>query len=393
LELQDKRPNNPEAKVISTQTVKTEYGQHEVILQSDGTWAYEDTSLNHLIKVDYPCKILIPRGYVGWISIHYGVKDAPPLTIEGDHILYRVPPNGELKTSSLRSYSVTDLTDRNEVYEYSGRNLTLLIPSTPPKKRSWRDSPSPPAIPEEMRTIRPSDDFRPDESEGSFPKTHQFFVGTAQQLREHQEDKIAGPIVPLAPEVEDHWNDPAVDSSTIIYLTAENIQRAFTKSGRAVTLKTDANNYRTWAYDGARPVRPSDSVLNAELSEAIEEGIKLLEAHRYEAFWRRFWNPYLDSLGYERARSKIKPLDIVELLINLYGSRERFDETSRELGSKFLEMLYKTRGLHPVYDEIEYSENIRASFFEDGKKNPDLKGQLVCTPFIRASRTWYIDIR
>lgn len=47
-----------------------------------------------------PSRFLIPDGYVGWVNIYFEIKDAPPLTIEEGHYVFRIPPAGTMSTSS-----------------------------------------------------------------------------------------------------------------------------------------------------------------------------------------------------------------------------------------------------------------------------------------------------
>ena len=47
-----------------------------------------------------PSLYLIPEDYVGWIRIDFGVDDAPPLTLEEDYYLFKIPQTGILQTSS-----------------------------------------------------------------------------------------------------------------------------------------------------------------------------------------------------------------------------------------------------------------------------------------------------
>jgi hypothetical protein len=47
-------------------------------------------------------KVLVPRGYQGWICIAYGIQDAPPLPLDDDgYRVVRIPANGVVKTSTL----------------------------------------------------------------------------------------------------------------------------------------------------------------------------------------------------------------------------------------------------------------------------------------------------
>jgi len=42
---------------------------------------------------------LVPNGYVGWICVHYGVPDAPPLTKEGRFSVLSFDADGVVRTS------------------------------------------------------------------------------------------------------------------------------------------------------------------------------------------------------------------------------------------------------------------------------------------------------
>jgi hypothetical protein len=48
----------------------------------------------------HPNKFLIPQGYVGWVGVRYGDKDAPPLPTDHGMFAYRIPATGFLSTSS-----------------------------------------------------------------------------------------------------------------------------------------------------------------------------------------------------------------------------------------------------------------------------------------------------
>lgn len=43
---------------------------------------------------------LIPQGFIGEVVITHGVADAPPLAYENGARVYRIPANGQLRTSS-----------------------------------------------------------------------------------------------------------------------------------------------------------------------------------------------------------------------------------------------------------------------------------------------------
>ncbi len=46
-----------------------------------------------------PSRFLIPKGYVGWVTIRHYAKDAPP-SLTGDRYVYQIPASGTLATSS-----------------------------------------------------------------------------------------------------------------------------------------------------------------------------------------------------------------------------------------------------------------------------------------------------
>ena len=53
-----------------------------------------------------PNLFLVPDGYVGWLEVQYGVKDAPALTVKGGYRLYKFPRTGFIKTSSPQLYGL-----------------------------------------------------------------------------------------------------------------------------------------------------------------------------------------------------------------------------------------------------------------------------------------------
>jgi hypothetical protein len=54
-------------------------------------------------------RYLIPNGYVGHVRIDFGVVGAPPLPLENEFFLLRIPSTGHLQTSTaLETGSVTD---------------------------------------------------------------------------------------------------------------------------------------------------------------------------------------------------------------------------------------------------------------------------------------------
>jgi hypothetical protein len=48
----------------------------------------------------HPTKFLVPEGYVGWVSVRYGEKDAPALEVSSGTRICRIPDVGLLRTSS-----------------------------------------------------------------------------------------------------------------------------------------------------------------------------------------------------------------------------------------------------------------------------------------------------
>lgn len=68
---------------------------------------------------------LIPDGYKGCVGVFYNFKDAPPLKIEDKKIIYRVPKDGILKTSSNKTFGKTNEHDsgrHNVKYYYVDKN-------------------------------------------------------------------------------------------------------------------------------------------------------------------------------------------------------------------------------------------------------------------------------
>lgn len=63
-----------------------------------------------------PDRYLIPEGYVGEVSVQYGVKGAPPLPIEDGFHLIKFPSSGILKTSNGIEYGW----GKDEYYYYRG---------------------------------------------------------------------------------------------------------------------------------------------------------------------------------------------------------------------------------------------------------------------------------
>ncbi|HYV03646.1 MAG TPA: hypothetical protein VFB82_03615 [Blastocatellia bacterium] len=62
-----------------------------------------------------PSRYLVPKGYVGWVKILFKVKDAPPLSVEDGHYLFKIPTDGKLETSSDIEFGVAS----DDYYYYS----------------------------------------------------------------------------------------------------------------------------------------------------------------------------------------------------------------------------------------------------------------------------------
>jgi len=73
-----------------------------------------------------PEKHLIPDGYVGWVSVEYGVPGAPALPVEDGWLVFRYGADGRLETSSSRG---PEMARREYFYEKDG-DLTLLRRTT-----------------------------------------------------------------------------------------------------------------------------------------------------------------------------------------------------------------------------------------------------------------------
>jgi hypothetical protein len=52
------------------------------------------------LRTRHPSQFIIPKGYVGWVDVSYGVNGAPPLSVENGYYVIRVPANGTTQTST-----------------------------------------------------------------------------------------------------------------------------------------------------------------------------------------------------------------------------------------------------------------------------------------------------
>lgn len=57
------------------------------------TWYYQKNYRD-------PSLFLIPQGFVGRVEVQYGIPSSPPLQKEGKYIVYKIPKDGILKTST-----------------------------------------------------------------------------------------------------------------------------------------------------------------------------------------------------------------------------------------------------------------------------------------------------
>lgn len=71
-----------------------------------------------------PERYLIPAGYVGWVEVEYSVPNAPPLPIEDNSFLIRVPQSGRVRTSTPIEYGWA----KNEYYyDVNGQRQRLPL--------------------------------------------------------------------------------------------------------------------------------------------------------------------------------------------------------------------------------------------------------------------------
>jgi len=123
-----------------------------------------------------PSRYLIPEGYIGWVNIYFGVKDAAPLPVEDEHYLLKIPPSGELKTSSSIEAGVAS--DDYYYYDNAGNKLGRL------ESTGWDEG-----------GMIWAESFGDGEKGGN---NLRFFVGTEEQLKKYgfKMEKQAGPIPP-----------------------------------------------------------------------------------------------------------------------------------------------------------------------------------------------------
>jgi hypothetical protein len=75
-----------------------------------------------------PCHYLIPEGYVGWVQINFGLKDAPPIPIENEARIFKFSESGLIETSDTIEYGSA----KDYFFYYSGEGKTeFQQPNTP----------------------------------------------------------------------------------------------------------------------------------------------------------------------------------------------------------------------------------------------------------------------
>ncbi len=73
-------------------------------------------------QVRHQSRYLIPQDYIGWVRIDFNVPNAPALSIEDCHYLFKFPLSGHLETSSDMEYGAAD----DEYFYYSSEKVTKL---------------------------------------------------------------------------------------------------------------------------------------------------------------------------------------------------------------------------------------------------------------------------
>lgn len=69
-----------------------------------------------------PDTFLVPRGYIGWIRVDYGVHGAAPLTRVNGRLVHRIPASGYLKTSTVSQEGMA----QDEFYFVEGQHRERL---------------------------------------------------------------------------------------------------------------------------------------------------------------------------------------------------------------------------------------------------------------------------
>jgi hypothetical protein len=114
-------------------------------------------------------RFLIPEGYTGWIRVDFEVRGAPPLPMEDGQYILKIPPGGELRTSSAEQYGWAE----DHYYYYSAQGVRSL-PESNQAELIWGK-------------------INGKESAASGNRKYEeFFVGTARQFRDQVKGENKG---------------------------------------------------------------------------------------------------------------------------------------------------------------------------------------------------------
>lgn len=115
-------------------------------------------------------RFLIPDGYVGWVRVEFEVPGAPSAPAENGQYVFRIPPDGMLRTSSPERYGW----GKDEYYYVSGSSLHKL-PTDANGRLVWGQ-------------------INGEQGGPSGPRRYEeFFVGTEQQFKELAGEKRVSP--------------------------------------------------------------------------------------------------------------------------------------------------------------------------------------------------------
>jgi hypothetical protein len=117
-----------------------------------------------------PERHLIPEGYVGWLRIDFGIKDAPPIPVEDGYHLFKFSSSGRLQTSTENEYGWA----KDEFYYYSdSTRIRLAATGWGAGGMIWGESNGWSGTTYEKRTAT----------------YEHFFVGTEEQFRKYADLK------------------------------------------------------------------------------------------------------------------------------------------------------------------------------------------------------------
>jgi len=120
---------------------------------------------------------LIPDGYVGWIHIDFKVSGAPPAISDGGQLVFEVPVDGKLKTSSPERFGWAN----DEYFSVSASGRHQLMTSARDGRMIWGK-------------------INGERGDASAPQQYEeFFVGNEQQFRESAGNHTPGPAAPAHP--------------------------------------------------------------------------------------------------------------------------------------------------------------------------------------------------